>query len=164
MYTAEGQIHISDTVRPSSRRRRRRPSGFLALPPSLGTGLGVASLGGRRVFIFARDGRIHRLFLDDDETTPTMTTMTTDAQPSVRLVATDELGIVRVAQAPSTQALGSLSMTHRWGDASRARRIVTCRAGEAGDDVSDDGLTTCAANGWLAVGRHDATVTLGSGV
>ena len=87
-----------------------------------------------------------------------MTTMTTDAQPSVRLVATDELGIVRVAQAPSTQALGSLSMTHRWGDASRARRIVTCRAGEAGDDVSDDGLTTCAANGWLAVGRHDATV------
>jgi ribosome biogenesis protein NSA1 len=86
---------------------------------------------------------------------------------SLRLLATDELGIVRVATAASKETLeDSLTMVTRWGDASRARRIVRCSTGQSGDGGNDEvggstpgsGSKTCAANGWLAVARFDHTV------
>jgi ribosome biogenesis protein NSA1 len=78
----------------------------------------------------------------------------------MRLLATDELGLVRVATAACTDKLASLAMVARWGEAARARRIVRCRLGEAGDGDGSGGGGGggCAANGWLALARHDHTV------
>jgi hypothetical protein len=83
-----------------------------------------------------------------------------DLERKIRLLCTDELGVVRVAEAAGRTKIDDLVMTKRWGDADRTRRIVRCRAGEAGDGAGDaSGLPgTTAATGWLALGRKDGTV------
>ena len=79
----------------------------------------------------------------------------------LRLIVTDELGILRRAEAAGRSALGSketFTMNARWGQATRARGFVKgcCSAGKSGDGgvvtTSDD-----APSGWLAVARNDKT-------
>lgn len=78
----------------------------------------------------------------------------------IRLLCCDELGVVRVAEAAGRDKIDDLAMTKRWGDADRTRRVVRCRAGEDGDGAGDalGAPGTCAASGWLAIGRKDGTV------
>ena len=79
----------------------------------------------------------------------------------LRLIVTDELGILRRAEAAGRSALWSketFTMNARWGQATRARGFVKgcCSAGQSGDGgvvtTSDD-----APSGWLAVARNDKT-------
>ena len=79
----------------------------------------------------------------------------------LRLIVSDELGVVRVAEAAGRSALGSketFTMNARWGTGERARGIAKgcCRAGQSGDG---DVVTTSdhAPSGWLAVARNDKT-------
>ena len=79
----------------------------------------------------------------------------------LRLIVSDELGVVRVAEAAGRSALGSketFTMNARWGTGERARGIAKgcCRAGQSGDG---DIVTTSdhAPSGWLAVARNDKT-------
>ena len=83
-----------------------------------------------------------------------------DLERRVRLLCTDELGVVRVAEAAGRSKIDDLAFAKRWGSADRSRRVVRCRAGEDGDGDGDalGGQGTCAAAGWLALGRHDGTV------
>ena len=83
-----------------------------------------------------------------------------DLERRVRLLCTDELGVVRVAEAAGRSKIDDLAFAKRWGSADRSRRVVRCRAGEDGDGDGDalGGQGTCAAAGWLAPGRHDGTV------
>jgi hypothetical protein len=82
-----------------------------------------------------------------------------DLERRVRLLCTDELGVVRVAEAAGRSKIDDLAFAKRWGDADRSRRVVRCRAGEDGDGAGDalGGQGTCAAAGWLALGRNDGT-------
>ena len=82
-----------------------------------------------------------------------------DLERRVRLLCTDELGVVRVAEAAGRSKIDDLAFAKRWGDADRSRRVVRCRAGEDGDGEGDalGGQGTCAAAGWLALGRKDGT-------
>ena len=82
-----------------------------------------------------------------------------DLERRVRLLCTDELGVVRVAEAAGRSKIDDLAFAKRWGDADRSRRVVRCRAGEDGDGDGDalGGRGTCAAAGWLALGRKDGT-------
>ena len=82
-----------------------------------------------------------------------------DLERRVRLLCTDELGIVRVAEAAGRSKIDDLAMAKRWGDADRSRRVVRCRAGEDGDGAGDamGAPGTCSAAGWLALGRNDGT-------
>ena len=77
----------------------------------------------------------------------------------LRLIVSDELGVVRVAEAAGRSKIDDLAFAKRWGDADRSRRVVRCRAGEDGDGDGDalGGRGTCAAAGWLALGRKDGT-------
>ena len=83
-----------------------------------------------------------------------------DLERRVRLLATDELGVVRVAEAAGRSQMDALTMTARFGEACRPRRVVRCRAGEDGDGVGGamGAPGTVAASGWLALGRADNTV------
>ena len=83
-----------------------------------------------------------------------------DLERRVRLLCTDELGVVRVAEAAGRSKIDDLAFAKRWGSADRSRRVVRCRAGEDGDGDGDalGGQGTCAAAGWLALGRNDGTV------
>ena len=86
--------------------------------------------------------------------------MSVDAlERGLRLLATDELGIVRVAEAAGRARLDALAPSGRWGESSRARRIVRCRAGE--DPDAPHGALgapgTGAAAGWFAPARRDGT-------
>ena len=65
----------------------------------------------------------------------------------LRVIVTDELGILRRAEAAGRSALGSketFTMNARWGQATRARGFVKgcCSAGQSGDGgvvtTSDD--------------------------
>ena len=86
--------------------------------------------------------------------------MTTDgtqgAGERLRLLAADELGTVRVAEAAGRDALDDLSLVAKWGEPSRAHKIVRCCVGGAGLDElhagADDPLDDPSA-GWLAVAR-----------
>ena len=82
-----------------------------------------------------------------------------DLERRVRLLCTDELGVVRVAEAAGRSKIDDLAFAKRWGSADRSRRVVRCRAGEDGDGDGDalGGRGTCAAAGWLALGRKDGT-------
>ena len=83
-----------------------------------------------------------------------------DLERRVRLLATDELGVVRVAEAAGRSQMDALAMTARFGEACRPRRVVRCRAGEDGDGVGGamGAPGTVGASGWLALGRADNTV------
>ena len=86
--------------------------------------------------------------------------MSVDAlERGLRLLATNELGIVRVAEAAGRSRLDALAPSGRWGESSRARRIVRCRAGE--DPDAPHGALgapgTSAAAGWFPLARQDGT-------
>ena len=47
-----------------------------------------------------------------------------DLERRVRLLCTDELGVVRVAEAAGRSKIDDLAFAKRWGDADRSRRVV----------------------------------------